>query len=75
MYPEAVNPQGDIAQQQPDDPVAQQLDGFAVKPKPMPIDYGVPGLPAVKHTHSPGEADSEGTDRHQDPQQGPTDLL
>ena len=73
--PEAVNAKGDEGQQEPFDPVAEQLNGFAVESQASAFDYGVLDFPVVEHAVSPGQADAK-RDACNDPAQNrPTDFL
>lgn len=73
--PESIDPHSDDRQQEPFDPVAEQLHGRAVKRQPVSVDHGMLCFPAIDHAKRPRETDPDRTHRHQEPQQIPSDQL
>src|SRR5699024_6002636 len=66
---------GDDGEEEPLDPVPEQLNGAAVKGEAVAVHNGVLGLPAIYHAHGPGIADAAGAYGDERAQQPPADQL
>ena len=73
--PEAINAKGNDGQQQPFDPVTEQLYCGTVKAESVPIDYGMFCFPVVDHAECPRKADAEREYRDNCAQYTPTNQL
>lgn len=73
--PETVNAQGDDRQQQPFDPVTEQLHSGTIKAKPVSIDNRVLGFPIVDHAERPWKTDSKRAHCDDRAQYAPADQL
>lgn len=73
--PETVNTKGDDGQQEPFDPVTEQLHSGTIKAKPVSIDNRMLGFPIVDHAERPGKTDAKREDRDDRAQYAPADQL
>ena len=75
VKPEGVDTKGDDGEQEPLDPVTEQLHGCTGEFQSVAIDHGVLGFPTVNHTDRPGETNAEGEGSDQGAEDLPADLL